>query len=162
MKKSIFLSMALILLLVTGCMNKTKTLVCTKDIGTSSIDMTQSINIKFIDDKVEDMTTTINVNLPDNYKSYINTFKTTLEKEYKSKYDLLFKQREMLLKSLDVEDEKIDYIGRSCIGLVVCKLHKGRATHTFCYSCTIEGGIATGSVSSESGNRIVYRCVRRR
>jgi uncharacterized lipoprotein NlpE involved in copper resistance len=85
-KKSIFLSMALILLLVTGCMNKTKTLVCTKDIGTSSIDMTQSINIKFIDDKVEDMTTTINVNLPDNYKSYINTFKTTLEKEYKSKY----------------------------------------------------------------------------
>jgi hypothetical protein len=78
--------MALILLLVTGCMNKTKTLVCTKDIGTSSIDMTQSINIKFIDDKVEDMTTTINVNLPDNYKSYINTFKTTLEKEYKSKY----------------------------------------------------------------------------
>ena len=85
MKKSIFLSMALILLLVTGCMNKTKTLVCTKDIGTSSIDMTQSINIKFIDDKVEDMTTTINVNLPDNYKSYINTFKTTLEKEYKSK-----------------------------------------------------------------------------
>ena len=85
MKKSIFLSMALILLLVTGCMNKTKTLVCTKDIGTSSID-TQSINIKFIDDKVEDMTTTINVNLPDNYKSYINTFKTTLEKEYKSKY----------------------------------------------------------------------------
>ena len=54
------------------------------------------------------------------------------------------------------------YIGRSCIGLVVCKLHKGRATHTFCYSCTIEGGIATGSVSSESGNRIVYRCVRRR
>ena len=32
------------------------------------------------------MTTTINVNLPDNYKSYINTFKTTLEKEYKSKY----------------------------------------------------------------------------
>ncbi|MFQ7172855.1 MAG: hypothetical protein ACLRQF_12750 [Thomasclavelia ramosa] len=28
-------------------------------------------------------------------------------KEYKSKYDLLFKQ-EMLLKSLDVEDEKID------------------------------------------------------
>ena len=52
MKKSIFLSMALILLLVTGCMNKTKTLVCTKDIGTSSIDMTQSINIKFIDDKV--------------------------------------------------------------------------------------------------------------
>ena len=67
-------------------MNKTKTLVCTKDIGTSSIDMTQSINIKFIDDKVEDMTTTINVNLPDNYKSYINTFKTTLEKEYKSKY----------------------------------------------------------------------------
>lgn len=86
MNKSIFLSMALILLLVTGCMNKTKTLVCTKDIGTSSIDMTQSINIKFIDDKVEDMTTTINVNLPDNYKSYINTFKTTLEKEYKSKY----------------------------------------------------------------------------
>lgn len=86
MKQSIFLSMALILLLVTGCMNKTKTLVCTKDIGTSSIDMTQSINIKFIDDKVEDMTTTINVNLPDNYKSYINTFKTTLEKEYKSKY----------------------------------------------------------------------------
>ena len=86
MKKSIFLSMALILLLVTGCMNKTKTLVCTKDIGTSSIDMTQSINIKFIDDKVEDMTTTINVNLPDNYKSYINTFRTTLEKEYKSKY----------------------------------------------------------------------------
>ena len=86
MKKSIFLSMALILLLVTGCMNKTKTFVCTKDIGTSSIDMTQSINIKFIDDKVEDMTTTINVNLPDNYKSYINTFKTTLEKEYKSKY----------------------------------------------------------------------------
>lgn len=86
MKKSIFLLMALILLLVTGCMNKTKTLVCTKDIGTSSIDMTQSINIKFIDDKVEDMTTTINVNLPDNYKSYINTFKTTLEKEYKSKY----------------------------------------------------------------------------
>lgn len=86
MKKSIFLSMGLILLLVTGCMNKTKTLVCTKDIGTSSIDMTQSINIKFIDDKVEDMTTTINVNLPDNYKSYINTFKTTLEKEYKSKY----------------------------------------------------------------------------
>ena len=86
MKKSIFLSMALILLLVTGCMNKTKTLVCTKDIGTSSIDMTQSINIKFIDDKVEDMTTTINVNLPDNYKSYINTFKTTLEKEYKSRY----------------------------------------------------------------------------
>lgn len=86
MKKSIFLSMALILLLVTGCMNNTKTLVCTKDIGTSSIDMTQSINIKFIDDKVEDMTTTINVNLPDNYKSYINTFKTTLEKEYKSKY----------------------------------------------------------------------------
>ena len=86
MKKSIFLSMALILLLVTGCMNKTKTLVCTKDIGTSSIDMTQSINIKFIDDKVEDMTTTKNVNLPDNYKSYINTFKTTLEKEYKSKY----------------------------------------------------------------------------
>ena len=86
MKKSIFLSMALILLLVTGCMNKTKTLVCTKDIGTSSIDMTQSIHIKFIDDKVEDMTTTINVNLPDNYKSYINTFKTTLEKEYKSKY----------------------------------------------------------------------------
>ena len=86
MKKSIFLSMALILLLVTGCMNKTKTLVCTKDIGTSSIDMTQSINNKFIDDKVEDMTTTINVNLPDNYKSYINTFKTTLEKEYKSKY----------------------------------------------------------------------------
>ena len=86
MKKSIFLSMALIWLLVTGCMNKTKTLVCTKDIGTSSIDMTQSINIKFIDDKVEDMTTTINVNLPDNYKSYINTFKTTLEKEYKSKY----------------------------------------------------------------------------
>ena len=86
MKKSIFLSMTLILLLVTGCMNKTKTLVCTKDIGTSSIDMTQSINIKFIDDKVEDMTTTINVNLPDNYKSYINTFKTTLEKEYKSKY----------------------------------------------------------------------------
>lgn len=86
MKKSIFLSMALILLLVTGCMNKTKTLVCTKDIGTSSIDMTQSINIKFIDDKVEDMTTTINVNLPDNYKSYINTFKKTLEKEYKSKY----------------------------------------------------------------------------
>lgn len=86
MKKSIFLSMALILLLVTGCMNKTKILVCTKDIGTSSIDMTQSINIKFIDDKVEDMTTTINVNLPDNYKSYINTFKTTLEKEYKSKY----------------------------------------------------------------------------
>ena len=86
MKKSIFLSMALILLLVTGCMNKTKTLVCTKDIGTSSIDMTQSINIKFIDDKVEDMTTTINVNLPDTYKSYINTFKTTLEKEYKSKY----------------------------------------------------------------------------
>ena len=86
MKKSIFLSMALILLSVTGCMNKTKTLVCTKDIGTSSIDMTQSINIKFIDDKVEDMTTTINVNLPDNYKSYINTFKTTLEKEYKSKY----------------------------------------------------------------------------
>jgi hypothetical protein len=85
-KKSIFLSMTLILLLVTGCMNKTKTLVCTKDIGTSSIDMTQSINIKFIDDKVEDMTTTINVNLPDNYKSYINTFKTTLEKEYKSKY----------------------------------------------------------------------------
>ena len=69
MKKSIFLSMTLILLLVTGCMNKTKTLVCTKDIGTSSIDMTQSINIKFIDDKVEDMTTTINVNLPDNYKS---------------------------------------------------------------------------------------------
>ena len=44
--------MTLILLLVTGCMNKTKTLVCTKDIGTSSIDMTQSINIKFIDDKV--------------------------------------------------------------------------------------------------------------
>ena len=86
MKKSIFLSMTLILLLVTGCMNNTKTLVCTKDIGTSSIDMTQSINIKFIDDKVEDMTTTINVNLPDNYKSYINTFKTTLEKEYKSKY----------------------------------------------------------------------------
>ena len=86
MKKSIFLSMTLILLLVTCCMNKTKTLVCTKDIGTSSIDMTQSINIKFIDDKVEDMTTTINVNLPDNYKSYINTFKTTLEKEYKSKY----------------------------------------------------------------------------
>lgn len=86
MKKSIFLSMTLILLLVTGCMNKTKTLVCTKDIGTSSIDMTQSINVKFIDDKVEDMTTTINVNLPDNYKSYINTFKTTLEKEYKSKY----------------------------------------------------------------------------
>jgi hypothetical protein len=78
--------MTLILLLVTGCMNKTKTLVCTKDIGTSSIDMTQSINIKFIDDKVEDMTTTINVNLPDNYKSYINTFKTTLGKEYKSKY----------------------------------------------------------------------------
>ncbi len=86
MKKSIFLSMALILLLVTGCMNKTKTLVCTKDIGTSSIDMTQSIYIKFIDDKIEDMTTTKNVNLPDNYKSYINTFKTTLEKEYKSKY----------------------------------------------------------------------------
>ena len=86
MKNSIFLSMSLILLLVTGFMYKTKTLVCTKDIGTSSIDMTQSINIKFIDDKVEDMTTTINVNLPDNYKSYINTFKTTLEKEYKSKY----------------------------------------------------------------------------
>jgi N-acetylneuraminic acid mutarotase len=67
-----------------------------------------------------------------------------------------------LIELKKIEDEKIDYIGRSCIGLVVCKLHKGRATHTFCYSCTIEGGIATGSVSSESGNRIVYRCVRRR
>lgn len=49
-----------------------------------------------------------------------------------------------LIELKKIEDEKIDYIGRSCIGLVVCKLHKGRATHTFCYSCTIEGGIATG------------------
>ena len=57
------------------------------------------------------------------------------------------------------EDEKIDYIGGSCIGLAVCKLHERRATHTFCYSRTIKGGITAGSVFIEFGNRVIYRCV---
>ena len=33
------------------------------------------------------------------------------------------------------------------------------ATHTFCYSRTIKGGITAGSVFIEFGNRVIYRCV---
>lgn len=57
------------------------------------------------------------------------------------------------------EDEKIDYIGGSCIGFVVCKLYERRVMYIFCYFCIIKGGIIVGSVFIEFGNRVIYRCV---
>lgn len=86
MKKSFVLAAALILVLVTGCAGKERTLVCTKNLSNSTIKMDQTIDINFKGDKVKDMSTTITVNLPDSYKSYIDKFKENLDKEYKSKY----------------------------------------------------------------------------
>lgn len=105
MKKSVFLSLGICLLLLTGCMNKTKTLTCSKNLSDSSIKMDQKIDIKFVNDKVEDMSTTITVNLPDSYKSYIDTFKENLEKEYKSKYG---KYKSIKLETNVKGDSQID------------------------------------------------------
>lgn len=105
MKKGIFLSLVLVLLLTTGCMKKTQSLSCTKNLSNSTIKMDQKIDIKFVNDKVEDMSTTITVNLPDSYKSYIDTFKSNLEKEYKNKYG---KYKSIKLDTKVKSDSQID------------------------------------------------------
>ena len=82
------------IIFITGCTNnelfpdimEEKELVCTKDITTTDIPMLQTVNIKFINNKIETMNTNILVTLSDVYKSAIDTFVESFKKSYSDQY----------------------------------------------------------------------------
>ncbi len=93
MKKYIYL-LIIGIIVITGCNNdklfpdiiEEKELVCTKDITTSDIPMLQTVNIKFMNNKIETMNTNILVTLSNVYKSSIDTFVKSFEKTYADQY----------------------------------------------------------------------------
>lgn len=94
MRKYIYL-LIIGIIVITGCTNnmlisdsiKEKELVCTKDITTSDTPMLQTVNVKFIDNKIETMNTNILVTLSSDYKPSIDTFVESFEKSYNDQYN---------------------------------------------------------------------------
>ena len=96
MKKNIFLISVLCVLLLTGCGNneqlqeevkkEEKILTCTKNIGDDDISMIQNADIRFIDNKIEGMSSTILITLPESYKSLMSTFIDSISESYKEQY----------------------------------------------------------------------------
>lgn len=93
MKKYLYL-LIIGIIFITGCTDnklfpdivEEKELVCTKDITTTDIPMLQTVNIKFINNKIETMNTNILVTLSDVYKSAIDTFVKSFEESYSNQY----------------------------------------------------------------------------
>ena len=97
MKKFFVLLICVTLLFLTGCELKNpfaakekeeRTLTCTKEMSASGIPMSQIATIKFIDNKIDNLSTTILVKLPDAYKSQIDTFYNALEEQYDKAYKI--------------------------------------------------------------------------
>ncbi len=108
MKRRVLLVvMILTILLMTGCGDKKRTLTCEKSLSESTVKMKQKVDIEFIGDKVNTMSTTIYVTLPESYKSYFNTFKESIEKEYNDKYG---KYKGVKLKTVKKSDTELDVI----------------------------------------------------
>ena len=90
MKKTIVLICIFTIILLTGCNNTlddTKTLNCTKDISTNGISMIQDAFVKFKNNKIDDIGSTILVTLPDSYKPYMSTFINSFDSAYAKQYE---------------------------------------------------------------------------
>ena len=78
------------LFIITGCGNEnykgSKTLTCLKDVSQDDVKMTETSNLNFKDGKLETMAITIVATIPDEYKSYMNTFMESCKKEYNELY----------------------------------------------------------------------------
>ena len=103
MKKFILIVAMVGLVCVTGCIGD-KTLTCTKDISSSGITMTQTVNVQFTSNKVNTMNTSIEITLPDSYKSYIDTFVSRFKQQYESQYG---SYKHVTLKTEKKSDTKI-------------------------------------------------------
>ena len=104
MKKVLLVVMVMGLVLFTGCIGE-QTLTCTKDISSSGITMIQTVNVKFVNNKVDTMNTTVAVTLPDSYKSYIDTFVSRFNSQYKSQYG---SYEHVKLNTVKKSDNQID------------------------------------------------------
>ena len=109
MKKFLLVITVVGLVLVTGC-SREQTLTCTKDISSSGIDMLQTVNVKFVNNKVDTMNTTVVVKLPDSYKSYADTFVSRFKQQYESQYGSYEHVKIDTVKKSDSEiDVNIDF-----------------------------------------------------
>ncbi len=93
MKKNVFLFI-IMLIVITGCgkekqndVKEEKNLICEKEFNESSLTMLQTANINFIDNKINDIKSTILVTLPDEFKSNIDTFVKSFNDSYTKQYE---------------------------------------------------------------------------
>lgn len=83
MKKALIFTVALVTIpFLTGCGKET--LTCTISKKQSGITMNQEVVAVFNNNEVTNIDMKINVKLDDAYKSYIDTYKTALESQYKT------------------------------------------------------------------------------
>ena len=104
MKKNIYI-LLIILIIIVGC-GKTieeKELVCTKDITTSNIPMFQTININYIEGMVDVINSNTLVTLPTEYKSSIDKFIDSFDKQYKEQYGEINSAKIEISKKSDTE-----------------------------------------------------------
>ena len=104
MKKNIYI-LLIILIIIVGC-GKTieeKELVCTKDITTSNIPMFQTININYIEGMVDVINSNTLVTLPTEYKSAIDKFIDSFDKQYKEQYGEINSAKIEISKKSDTE-----------------------------------------------------------
>lgn len=82
MKRKLLL-LVISMLLVTGC-GKTKNLQCTLEQKAQGATTTSVMNINFNGNKAKDITLDISIDYTDEYASYADTFKQTLESQRSS------------------------------------------------------------------------------
>ena len=82
MRKMLMALVAVLMLLaLTGC--GTQTLTCTMSQSQTGMSMDQKVDATFVNNEVTEMNMKIDVTLDDQYASYADTMKSTLEEEYK-------------------------------------------------------------------------------
>ena len=85
MKKCLVVISIMCLALLAGC-GGSKVLTCKISKTSMGINIAQVATVKFNSDKIDSMSQTITIKLPDSYKSLINTFVSTYQKQYEKQF----------------------------------------------------------------------------
>lgn len=82
MKKTLMILVAVVTMFcLTGC--GTETLTCTMSQSQTGMTMVQKVDATFVNNEVTKMNMKIDITLDDDYASYADTMKSTLEEQYK-------------------------------------------------------------------------------
>lgn len=85
MKKCLVVISVMCLALLAGC-GKDKVLSCSIEKTSLGVTVKQNVEVKFTSDKIDTITQVYNIELPEKYKSTVNTLVSTYQKQYERLY----------------------------------------------------------------------------